>query len=576
MDRNEIEPGNDAGPRELQEVPEETYSDQKWHGVPPAGKNALPGKWTYVLQITAVLVVEFILWAIYRNLTADIYGQFGTFWFYIGHIFAAPLIHLGPIMIYWVLIRKERFYSFEDGEEGGHMSFLLGPFKMTRKFLLSAVIVGLIGGIVWRVTEMLVSDTTSVLLGGSRLGTISLFNIYSQSNFGLFLLMTFVMFFIVGPVEEFEFRSFVHDQSQRVLPKYQALIFSSIFFGLSHIPIAIFIYKLPFIDLIFAEISWMTAGAVFGALYMWSRNIFACIVMHGIGNWQLSTFLWQSNTLGTGLTHAESLIVSLVTSIVANAALILLFYLIHKFYWEPQRRGEAAFGGRMFKVQSFIFNHDNGERKVVTTTSILTVFTVFLLTMLVLGTVAVGSTDLSPLAPEVKVKDKGILDLSKYETISEITTEEITFLNEGSTFEKTVQSSEGKIAKKVTMTVSWSDETEPPGRPRLRPYTNQPDTFSLSLTDGNRTLDEQGSNPQNAEGRISLIMEINESQIIDLIGNFTVRGIITMVDAGMWTTIGLLGLTDRGNTCSLQLDVEFLVPKQEGNEAPSPEIVTSH
>jgi hypothetical protein len=384
--------------------------------------------------------------------------------------------------------------------------------------------------------------------------------------------MTFVMFFIVGPVEEFEFRSFVHDQSQRVLPKYQALIFSSVFFGLSHIPIALFIYKLPLVDFIFAEISWMTAGAVFGALYMWSRNIFACIVMHGIGNWQLSVFFWQSHTLGAGLTHTESMIVSLVTSIVANAALIMVFYLIHKFYWEPQRRGEAAFGGRLFSIQSFVFNHDNGQRKVPFTAAIIVGVTLLLLTSMVGGTLTIGTDDYSPLAPEVKVKEKGTLDLSLYETSAEVMSEEVPYINEGATFEKTIPSSETRIAKKVKMTIFWADETDPPGRPRIRPYTNQPDTFSLTLTDGNRSMTEQASNPTGAEGRVTLELTVNETEIIDQIGNYTIRGTITMVDSGIWTTIGILGLTDGGNTCSLQIEVEYLIPKEDRTEPPSPDL----
>ncbi|MCU0799534.1 MAG: CPBP family intramembrane metalloprotease [Candidatus Thermoplasmatota archaeon] len=576
MERNDTDSGNDDAKHELQGVPNGPYSDTKWHGVPPAGRRPLPKKWVYLLQITAVLIVEFIIWAIYRNLTADFYGKFGTYWFYIGHIFAAPLIHLGPILVFWVLIRKEQLFYKNDKEEGSAMSFVFGPFKFTRKLLLTAVIVGLLGGIVWRVTEMLVSNTTSVVLGGSRFGTLTLFNIYTQSEFALFLLMTFVMFFIVGPVEEMEFRSFTFDQSNRVLPQWQSLAFSSIFFGLSHIPIAIFVYKLSPIDLIFAEISWMSAGVVFGALYMWSRNIFACIVMHGIGNWQLSVFLWQGETMGAGLTPMGMNIVSLVTSLLANGAIIAVFYLIHRYYWEPQRNGEAAFGGKLFKLQSAIFSHDNGTRKPIITATILSVVTVLLLSVMVAGTVGIGTKDMSSLSPEVKVKDKGVLDLSLYETINEVTTNEVPFMNVGSTFDVTVASSETMIVKKVMLEVSWNDETTPPGRPRLRPYTNQPDSFSATLTFGNRSISELGINPQGGEGTVSIELEVNDTDIISLIGNYTVIGSIKMEAAGIWTTIGFLGLRDDGNTCSYQLDVEYLVPKQEGGNTPSPDINRSY
>ncbi len=532
------------------------FPDEKWHGVPPAGEKKTPSRWRYLAEITVVLLIEFGLWAIYRALTADFYGNFGTYWFYVGHIIAAPTIHLGPILLYWVFIRKEKLFVSSDRENGRFMSFSFGPFKMTRKLLLTAVMVGLLGGVVWRFSEMLVFDITGIALGGSKAGTFWIYDIFTGSDFFLFLLMTFVMFFIVGPVEEFEFRSFVHDQSQRVLPKWGALIYSSVFFGFSHIPIALTVYKMAPVEFIFAEISWMTAGAVFGALYMWSRNIFACIVMHGIGNWQLSVYFWQSDVAGTGLSTTEGYIASLLTSIFANAFLIGIFFLIHKFYWEPQRRGEAAFGGKLVGLQTAFFKHDSGSKSLGITTGSLFAVGILLLTAIVGGTVALGEKVNAPV--ESSKSNDQVFDMTDYTQIVETRSEPNEMLPEGQTMAYNITSTMDKVLTGIKLTLTWEDETQKPGRPTIRRYTNQPDTFNISVEGPNVTKRAEDFNQQNLPGTIQMEIIIPESTILELSGSFTIDVLVTMVDAGIWTGLSVLGFTDPGNGYELVMELNYL------------------
>lgn len=546
------------------EYPEE-YDESKWHGVPPAGEKPAPSRMRYLIEITLVLIVEIGLWAVYRALTADFYGQFGTLWFYVGHIIAAPTIHLGPILIYWIFIRKERLFVRSDKENGQHRSFSLGPFKMTRKFLFTAVLIGLFGGIVWRFSEMVVYDITGVALGGGKFGTFWIYDIFTGSNFWLFLLMTFVMFFIVGPVEEFEFRSFVHDQSQRVLPKWGALIYSSIFFGFSHIPIALTVYKMTFVELIFAEISWMTAGAVFGALYMWSRNIFACIVMHGIGNWQLSVYFWQSKILGNGLSSGQEMFASLMTSIVANALLIVIFFLVHKFYWEPQRRGEAAFGGKLLRLQTHFFKHDNATMSIFRTSGALSLTTVLTLIVIVAGTVLAGSSIQDIFADTKEVTPDGF-DITEYSQFSE-TMSDTVYLDEDGLYSFEFNSSSDKIVSSITASINWEDETTKPGRPTVRNYQNQPDTFLLELIgpDENMSDSAEGENQAGGQGNLNVNVNIPQEQILSTEGSFIVNLQVTMVDAGMWSApFSLIGFTDSGNEFDIVVEIQYMeIPGSE-------------
>ena len=334
-------------PIESDTIPE---NDDKWYGVPPKGEQPLPVRWKYVLMIIGIIILEICIWAVYRYTTAELFQSFGTHQFYLFHIIAAPTIHLLPIIIFLRIIRNERGL----------------PFVFSKKLLLTGILIGFIAAIIWRLLEEFTYFGFATAAGGT---TGELFFINFLETADLFILMTFVMYFIVGPVEELEFRSFTQDQGARVLPNWQAVILSSILFGCSHIPIAIFVYELHLEPTLFADalFGWIAAGFTFGVLYMYSRNIFACIVMHGMGNWQLSVFYFMGRPSQEGMSAGTAMMVGIMTSLVANIIMILIFYLIHKYYWEPHRRGEPAFGGKFFSLQTFLHEHDFEKRSIVST-----------------------------------------------------------------------------------------------------------------------------------------------------------------------------------------------------------------
>ncbi|MEA3557722.1 MAG: CPBP family intramembrane glutamic endopeptidase, partial [Candidatus Thermoplasmatota archaeon] len=379
-----------------------------------------------------------------------------------------------------------------------------------------------------------------------------------------FLLMTFVMFFVVGPVEEFQFRSFAHDQSQRVFPKWAALIFSSVFFGLSHIPIAIFIYmptyNLKFIDLVFMELSWMAAGATFGALYMWSRNIYACIVMHGIGNWQLSVFAIRNISTEMGLTGTNAYISDLTVTIFANGLMILLFFLVHKYYWEPQRKGEAAFGGRLLALQKFLFSHDNGTKNGAITGGGLAGVT-FLVLVLIFGTTSAFGFDSESVLSRTSENSapSGEFDLQEYNMADETILDSMN-LDEGQSSEYALNSSSKNVIDSVKVTIRWDDESQIPVN-RLRPYENQPDTFNLTIMGQNISAIAEASNPPGGTGSIILEVDVQKDYLNEVMGHFNLTVTVTMKNAGMWVpTIGpgIIVLTDHGNEYDISIEISRL------------------
>ena len=523
-------------------------TDDKWYGVPPKGERPLPGKWRFVAEIFAVILIEFVLWGIYRSVSAPLISPFGSMKFYIAHIIAAPTIHLIPIVLYWKLYRKEK----------GH------PFTFTGTRVMSGVMIGLLSAVIWRVLEMFTYDTLSGFAGGSDLGTLGFYSLLDSTTVFLFCIMTFTHFFIVGPVEELQFRGFTQDQAARVLPNWQALTFASILFGLSHVPIAITVYKMPIDQLIVAEIGWMTAGAVFGALYMWSRNIFAAIVMHGMGNWQLSVFHFQSRMKFPGMSTMTDVVVGTLTSLIVNAAMIAIFYLIFKYYWEPQRKQNAPLKRPLQGVQRAIFRRDYGSESAGTTSISLVVFCILVCGLIMGATFALGETDFSRMLPLPKGISGETVDLSSY-----ISTEEIQngdgYLSERGVDIITLVSEENRYIRAVTVTVTWTDEDD---IQRIRTYENDPDTFSVNVLGPNATAGETGSNPKGGEGSISASVSLTNEEISDIIleeeGNYTVEVLIVLDEVGNYfagTGARRVGFNDAGNAYEYEMEIVWLVPE---------------
>jgi membrane protease YdiL (CAAX protease family) len=516
--------------------------DKKWYGVPPKGERPFYNKWKYVFMLIGIIIIEIGIWAVYRYFTGVVLElQFGDHLFYFLHIIAAPTIHLLPIILFWWYVRKEKGL----------------PFVFSKKLLLTGIIIGFMGAIIWRLLEEFLYFGFASAAGGTA-GPLTFLNLLETAD--LFIIMTFVMYFIVGPVEELEFRSFVQDQGARALTNIQAVILSSVLFGCSHIPIAVFVYKLPptvFADALFG---WIAAGFTFGFLYMWSRNIFACIVMHGMGNWQLSVFYFAA--LPGNMEPTTAMIVGMATSFASNAIMIYIFYLIHKYYWEPHRHGEPAFGGKLMGLQKFLYDHDFERKPLPSTIAVFVIF-IFLVSAMITGAAA-GFGSLMFGTYEPTSDDGGSRDLESYVEVVEPVMIGDGMLNEGeSTIIGNFTSEENKYIKSVSVTLTWIDE--PDRRNFLRTYENNPDTFSLMVSALNVTDTQEGENPHGSEGSITATIDIPleaiESSIDDGYENYGVEIEVTLVNAGdLFTQFGLFGYTDNSNTYSYEISVIWLEP----------------
>jgi hypothetical protein len=139
-------------------------------------------------------------------------------------------------------------------------------------------------------------------------------------------------------------------------------------------------------------------------------------------------------------------------------------------------------------------------------------------------------------------------------------------LSVGDTYTLTIAEGSGELIKNFSVRLSWSDESNPPGRPRLRRYENQPDTFSLRVMapDGNSS-DEQGSNTIGGTGNLEVSLSFEDDNLYKFVedgmvgkGNWTVD--VTLTSSGMWTPVlgpGVLGLNDGVNEYSLSIEYDY-------------------
>jgi membrane protease YdiL (CAAX protease family) len=543
------------------EPPKPKLKDDKWYGIPPKGDLPMEehrvlsdlgkgGRWRFAIELIVLILIEMTIWGVYRYITASYLEGFGTIKFNLFHIFFAPTLALTPIILYWKLWRKEKGL----------------PWKFHRRNIFTGIIMGLVFGVLWRISEMFVYDLIGGAAGTYKFGTLDFYSQIPSLTVITYLLMTFTQFFVVGPVEEMEFRGFLHDQESRAMPQWAALIISSVLFGMSHIPIALFVYKMTPWQLVVAEIGWMSAGAAFGAMYILSRNLWACIVMHGIGNWVLSIFFFSSQLDPAGYTFTKDLYVGTATSLINNALFVGIFYLFFRFYWRPRLEGHSPLKGALAGLDRIIVSFDHKHRSIPQTMGVLVVFWIMILGTILGITYAAGETNIAKVYG-IEIEVMPAYDFSKY-TVTTESQPGTGELAEGESQEISLASSPDKLISTVTVTLTWTDE--PDQRIRLRQYENTPDSFGLSIDGPNSNLSTStsGENPTGGQGMPQVSIAVPEEALAETMeANYTVT--ITMESAGMYLPAvgpGVIGYVDDGNAYEYTIDVEYMVPPEAGGK----------
>ena len=266
-------------------IPHDTVVMEQVLAFPPLGNNQPNNKSIFVVELFAVTSFSLLLWSLFRFFTSDILESIDTIKFNLAYILVAPIIWLVPMMLYWAYYRKEdglpvRFFVFNSLKD-----------SLNKRFIVLMTSIGLS---ITLVEILIVLFRDLIIFYSGIYGDVEIEFMWGTATDSIFLYLVVLVtnLFFVATVEEIFFRGFLQDQLSRVLTVSQSVLISGTIFGLTHLPIAIFIYELEGLQLTLAVINWIGMGLAFGYVYHITRNIWVCIFWHGIYNATVSTINW--------------------------------------------------------------------------------------------------------------------------------------------------------------------------------------------------------------------------------------------------------------------------------------------
>ncbi|MFW3146730.1 MAG: hypothetical protein ACMUIE_07970 [Thermoplasmatota archaeon] len=225
---------------------------------------------------------------------------------------------------------------------------------------------------------------------------------------------------------------------------------------------------------------------------------------------------------------------------------------------ESSKGSTRSIGEMLHSINSFIFE----KNKVAT--SIVAIILIPILTGIIFSIEAnkdvMGLEELKAAVYDAH-GDRG-KDFSSTESYIEKTasSSESGQLNEGSSRTFTLAANESKVITGLKVTLSWTDETNPPSF-RVRRYDNQPDTFSVRIGFPGGTNWTQAITSDS--GRVEASLTLVDEQIEEFFdaGDFTVE--VSLVTAGDWTatvSLGFLDMPDNGNDFDISIQETYLAP----------------
>jgi len=534
----------------------ELMKDPSWGGLPPVGENPIPNRFRFMLELLGLMVLEIVLWGIYRHFTAPILGTAFSYTFFYFHIIAAPIIHLTPIFLYWRFRLKERGL----------------PFLFTKKNLFTAVLVALIAVVILYILYQLIRIGLFVIFGIGTYLDMVVFAEWMTSEPAWFALMMFTFLFIVGPVEELQHRGFLQDQLNRVYKPWVGIGISAFFFGAGHLPIYFILYHLAPEIAVITMMYTMIFGLLMSLFYHWSRNIIGPIVLHGFWDWQLSVY-YISFIFDYSLPINE-VAISLVwwLSAALSMAIVAMFiYFAYLIFWKKERpngslgfkipgiarvfrseSGIARTGWRLkrkylFRLAKFHGSSDDSGIK----TFLYTGFVIIIFCGAVMGVSAAAGWEIT--MHFIDFRDYVENEMAFDRELIELT---YTDSDSGYTNENGVYNIEININKDeltfIGCTLTWVDEPSSYTR-----GTNEPDEFQVSLIAPNGETYDSGFS---TSGEASVMQSLNyeeENFQDNYVGTWIIR-----VQAGNCgddhSRFGIRSTPDNGNDWTLDYSYNYM------------------
>ena len=510
----------------------EMEKEPRWNGVPPVGKRPIPDRWKFIGLLLIVFTVKIIVWGIYRYFTGNVPPFTDRVVGYWTSLFAKPILQLGPVILLWWYMFKEKGF----------------PFRFTKVNLFSSVVYGLLGAVLFYVIASIVYVGHMELFGyGSDFHVVSG---WDGVGWALTIATMFSYMLGTGTSEELFSRGFLQDQAARRFSISNAIAFSAVLFAIGHLPISILMYRMSFMAIFWYMLVLVVMGIAFSLMYQWSRNIVFPIIIHGLWDWYLTMFAIRGSISSDFASNPEVNFgrVDFINTLITLAIFLPLLYVVYRVHWKRSGPGEEA--GWEVKLRDIgivkaIRERDWGNWPSHPWTFTIVVVGVFCIAMYPVAAI-VGVDE------EEKQTDRLMTDEEDLrEEIEEFTISEVADLREMNADEYPLENN-GNFVISVNITLKWEDEA--PSQPN---YVNRPDHFKVYLysqSAGELALEEGDSGSIKTNWTASEGSELNE----------TLTVVVELVEAGDQIPQGIYlggprGEDDTSN--SYELVVEFRVMK---------------
>ena len=434
----------------------EMEKEPRWNGVPPVGKNPIYDKWKFIGLILIVFMVKIIVWGIYRYVTGNVPPFTDRVVGYWTSMFAKPILQLGPVVLLWWYLFKEKGL----------------PFRFTKVNLLSSVIYGLLGAVLFYVIASFVYVGHMEIMGyGTDFHVVSGWN---GVGWALTIATMFSYMLGTGTSEEIFSRGFLQDQAARKFSITNAITFSAILFAIGHLPISILMYRMSFMAIFWYMLVLVVMGIAFSLMYQWSRNLVFPIIIHGLWDWYLTMFAIRGSISADFASDPAVNFgrIDFINTLITLAIFLPILYVIYRVHWKRLEPGEKPgweVNIRDMGIIKMIRERDWGNWPRNPWVFTIAVVGVFCIAMYpIAGVIGVDQ--------EEKQTDRLMTDEDDLEEkIINISKKESDVLQEMNTAEYPLENN-GDIYMEVNISLTWSDES--PSRPN---WENRPDHFRVSL-----------------------------------------------------------------------------------------------
>jgi len=287
--------------------------------------NPVSGRLRALLKVVGVFLALTGIWALYRLWSVDLIihgGQINWRMFFITQMIFQPLLGLLPILLIVRYVEKRRVQSIGLSKD---------------KFVRNAI-VGMFLPLFESIASVCLTYALFIPLGA---GPLTFGANPENLDLTAILLMPITFFWVVGLSEEVQDRGYFQTRLLEYFGPKFSIVFSSLLFALSHIPIDTLIWRYGVWMMAFHLGYVFIAGSIMGYLYYRSGTLTGPICFHGLSDTLASSYTLSFDYGGLSSELVFG-IMGLLYAVVTVIILLLIRFLSSRLHlerenlpWEP-------------------------------------------------------------------------------------------------------------------------------------------------------------------------------------------------------------------------------------------------